>query len=214
VVSADLIISRCRQLLTCQGKKPKRKAALQDVGLIEHGCIAAYEGDIVFVGTETDLKQEVSLKPEGILLDASNLIGLPGLVDPHNHLPFAGSREDEFRLRIQGATYQELAAQGMGIQTTVNATRSVSQEDLVSLCLERLDSMLRCGTTTAEAKSGYGLNLDDEIKQLEAIKTANSLHPIDLAATFLGAHEVPREYNARKNDYIDLLTHEIIPKVM
>jgi imidazolonepropionase len=154
------------------------------------------------------------MEPGGILLDASNLIGLPGFVDPHNHLPFAGSREEEFRLRIQGATYQELAAQGMGIQTTVKATRSISKKDLVSLCLERLDSMLRCGTTTAEAKSGYGLNLDDEIKQLEAIKTADSLHPIDLASTFLGAHEVPKEYKARKNDYIDLLTHEILPKIM
>ena len=142
-----------------------------------------------------------------------DLIILPGFVDPHNYLPFTGNREREFRLRIKGAIYQILATQGIGLQAAVNVTRSVSHKDIVSLCLERLDRMLRWGTTPVETKSGYGLNLDDEIKQLEAIKAADSLHPIDLAYTFLGSHEVSKNYNAGKNDYNDLLTHEILPKV-
>jgi imidazolonepropionase len=213
VVSADLIVSGCGQLVTCRGPAPKRKQALQDLGVIERGCIASHKGEIVFVGPDADWKQSVRLKPDGVTLDAAGLLGLPGLVDPHTHLPFGGSRENEFRLRIQGATYQELAAQGMGIQSTVDATRSISLRELVDLCLQRLDSMLAHGTTTVEAKSGYGLNLEDEIKQLEALREADRKHPIDIVKTFLGAHEVPREYKARKEAYIDLLTHAILPEV-
>ncbi|MGB2906514.1 MAG: imidazolonepropionase [Candidatus Aminicenantaceae bacterium] len=213
MVSADLVVSGCGQLVTCSGPAPKRKQALQDLGVIERGCIASHKGVIVFVGPDADWKQSVRLKPDGVTLDAAGLLGLPGLVDPHTHLPFGGSRENEFRLRIQGATYQELAAQGMGIQSTVDATRSISLRELVDLCLQRLDSMLAHGTTTVEAKSGYGLNLEDEIKQLEALREADRKHPIDIVKTFLGAHEVPREYKARKEAYIDLLTHAILPEV-
>jgi imidazolonepropionase len=214
VNSADLIITGCSQLLTCSGSAPKRKKALLDLGIIEHGYIASLQGKIVFIGTEKELRKNVLPEPDTIMLNATGLTALPGFVDPHNHLPFAGSREEEFKLRIQGASYLELAAKGMGIQTTVNATRKATKKELVSLCLKRLDSMLCQGTTTTEAKSGYGLNLDDEIKQLEAIKEANEIHPIDIAPTFLGAHEVPKEYKAKKNEYIDLLTHEILPEVV
>jgi imidazolonepropionase len=214
VNSADLIITGCSQLLTCCGSAPKRKKALLDLGIIEHGYIASLQGKIVFIGTEKELRQNILPEPDTIMLNATGLTALPGFVDPHNHLPFAGSREEEFKLRIQGASYLELAAKGMGIQTTVNATRKATKKELVSLCLKRLDSMLCQGTTTTEAKSGYGLNLDDEIKQLEAIKEANEIHPIDIAPTFLGAHEVPKEYKAKKNEYIDLLTHEILPEVV
>jgi imidazolonepropionase len=213
VVSADLIVSCCKQLLTCRGDVPKRKKALQDIGLIEQGCIASMEGEIVFVGTEDELNQQIRLAPGGLTVDGRNLIGLPGLVDPHTHLPFAGSREDEFVLRIQGATYRELAARGLGIQSSVTATRKESLEGLISLCLERLDSMLLHGTTTVEAKSGYGLNLEDEVKQLEALKEADTTHPVDIVPTFMGAHEVPKEYKARKEEYINLLTHDILPKI-
>jgi len=213
VVSADLIVSGCGQLVTCRGPAPKRKQALQDLGVIERGCIASHNGEIVFVGPDADCTQRVRLEPDGVTVDAAGLLGLPGLVDPHTHLPFGGSRENEFRLRIKGATYRELAAQGMGIQSTVDATRSISLPELVDLCLKRLDSMLAHGTTTVEAKSGYGLNLEDEIKQLEALREADLRHPIDIIKTFLGAHEVPREYKARKEAYIDLLTHAILPEV-
>jgi imidazolonepropionase len=128
-------------------------------------------------------------------------------------LPFAGSRVEEFRLRVGGATYRELAARGMGIQTTVEATRRASQNALLSLCLTRLDRMLLNGATTIEAKSGYGLNLKDEIKQLEALNEAASRHPVDIVPTFMGAHEVPKEYKDRRGAYIDLLIKRILPAV-
>ncbi len=209
---ADLLIAGCRQLLTCSGL-PKRKEQLQDIGLIENAWIASRKGRIVFVGQENDFKRDVELVKGGTRIDAGGLVGLPGFVDSHTHLPFAGSREEEFALRIKGSTYQQLAEAGMGIRTTVRATRQISKTELLALCLKRLDQMLLCGTTTAEAKSGYGLNMEDEIKQLEVIRDVGRIHPVDLVATFMGAHEVPEEYRSRKEDYIDLLIHKIIPEV-
>jgi imidazolonepropionase len=153
------------------------------------------------------------LEADGIQVDGKGLTALPGFVDSHTHLPFAGSREDEFALRLQGYTYFQLAQKGMGIQTSVKATRKATQEELISICLPRLDSMLRHGTTTIEAKSGYGLNLEDEIKQLEALKELNRIHPMDIIPTFLGAHEVPKEYKNNKKEYIELLINEILPVV-
>ncbi len=210
---ADLIIAGCRQLLTCGGGIPKRKAELRDVGVIENAWIASHQGRIVYVGPEEGAKAEVKLSREGIRIDGGGLVGLPGFIDSHTHLPFAGSREEEFALRIKGYTYQQLAEAGMGIRTTVRATRQISKNELKALCLKRLDQMLLHGTTTAEAKSGYGLNLEDELKQLEVIRETGQAHPVDLVPTFMGAHEVPEEYRSRKEDYIDLLIHKIIPEV-
>jgi imidazolonepropionase len=210
---ADLAVLNCNQLLTCQGPIPKRKDALQDVGLLENGCIASFKGEIVFIGDEETFHRDVRMDDDGVCIDGQGLTGLPGFVDPHTHLPFAGSREDEFNLRVKGYTYQQLAQQGLGIQTTVNATRQASDEELHSLCLSRLDSMLTHGTTTAEAKSGYGLNKKDELKQLRVLKKANADHPVDIVSTFMGAHEVPKEYKERKAEYIDLLMQEILPEV-
>jgi len=210
---ADLAVLNCSQLLTCQGPIPKRKTALQDVGLLENGCIASFKGEIVFVGGEEAFHRDVQMTDDGICIDGRGLTGLPGFVDPHTHLPFAGSREDEFNLRVKGYTYQQLARQGLGIQTTVNATRQASEEELFSLCLSRLDSMLVHGTTTTEAKSGYGLNKRDELKQLRVLQKANATHPVDIVSTFMGAHEVPKEYKDRKAEYINLLTQEILPEV-
>jgi len=209
---ADLLIAGCRQLLTCSGL-PKRKEQLQDIGLIENAWIASRKGRIVFVGQENDFKRGVELVKGGTRIDAGGLVGLPGFVDSHTHLPFAGSREEEFALRIKGYTYQQLADAGMGIRTTVRATRQISKTELLALCFKRLDQMLLHGTTTAEAKSGYGLNMEDEIKQLEVIRDVGRMHPVDLVATFMGAHDVPEEYRSRKQDYIDLLIHKIIPEV-
>jgi imidazolonepropionase len=209
---ADFLIAGCRQLLTCSGL-PKRKEQLQDIGLIENAWIASLKGRVVFVGQENDFTRDVELVKGGIQIDAGGLVGLPGLVDSHTHLPFAGSREEEFALRIKGYTYQQLAEAGMGIRTTVRATRQISKTELQALCLKRLDQMLLTGTTTAEAKSGYGLNMEDEIKQLEVIRDVGRMHPVDLIPTFMGAHEVPEEYRSRKEDYIDLLIHKIIPEV-
>ncbi len=141
------------------------------------------------------------------------MVALPGFVDAHTHLPFAGDRAREFGLRIQGWTYQQLAARGMGILTTVKATRAASLDDLVSLSLKRLDRMLLTGTTTVEAKSGYGLNLEDEVKQLEALRDAAALHPVDIVPTFMGAHDIPPEYRDKREDYVRLLVETLIPEV-
>ena len=211
--SADLVVTNCNQLLTCRGPIPKRKEALQDIGCIENATIASYDGKIVFIGSEKEYHKEMSLEKNGVQIDGKGKIGLPGFIDSHTHLPFAGSREDEFLLRLKGYTYLQLAAKGLGIQTTVKATRKASQQELLSLCLTRLDSMLLHGTTTAEAKSGYGLNTKDELKQLRAIKEADRKHPIDLVPTFLGAHEIPMEYKTKKSEYIALIIQEMLPEV-
>lgn len=211
--SADLVVTNCNQLITCKGPIPKRKEALQDIGCITDATIASLNGTIIFIGTEKEYHNEVSLNKNGVQIDGKGKIGLPGFVDSHTHLPFAGSREDEFLLRLKGFTYLQLAAKGLGIQTTVKATRQASSQELLSLCLSRLDSMLLHGTTTAEAKSGYGLNTKDELKQLKVIKEANRMHPIDLASTFLGAHEIPMEYKSNKSEYIELIIREMLPKI-
>jgi len=211
--SADLVVSNCSQLLTCKGPIPKRKEALQQLRIIEKGWIASHKGNIVFIGDEENFKKEVSPEDDCLFIDGNGLTGLPGFVDPHTHLPFAGSREEEFLLRLKGYTYQQLAQRGMGIQTTVKATRKASPRQLISLCLSRLDRMLLHGTTTAEAKSGYGLNLEDEIKQLNILRQLKNIHPVDIIPTFMGAHEIPEEYRTRKDEYIELLIKSIIPEV-
>jgi len=211
--SADLVVAGCRELVTCAGPLPKRGPALRQVGLVENGWVASAGGVIVFAGTEEEFGARVAPAPDAVTIDARGLVALPGFVDAHTHLPFAGDRAREFGLRVQGWTYQQLAERGMGILTTVKATRAASLDDLVALTLKRLDRMLLHGTTTAEAKSGYGLNLEDETKQLEALRDAAALHPVDVVPTFMGAHEVPPEYRDKREDYVRLLVETIIPEV-
>jgi imidazolonepropionase len=213
MISADLVIQDCRRLVTCAGPIPKRKASLQDVGPAKNVWMASSKGEIIFIGKERDFQKSVRPMRSAVWIDAGALLGLPGFVDSHTHLPFAGNRVEEFRLRLQGYSYQELAAKGMGIQTTVKATRRVTKPDLLALVLKRLDTMLLNGATTVEAKSGYGLNRRDEIKQLEVLKEAARRHPVDIVPTFMGAHDIPKEYKTRKSAYIDLLIGQIIPEV-
>lgn len=213
MIKADCVVAGCRELVTCAGPVPKRGAALGEAAVIPEGWIASREGRIIFVGGEADFKRMIELEDGAVKIDGGGLVGLPGFVDSHTHLPFGGDRSGEFSLRLQGWTYQQLAARGMGIRTTVRETRAASASALTAACLERLDRMLLHGTTTAEAKSGYGLNLEDELKQLAVIAAAGRAHPIDLVPTFMGAHEVPEEYRSNKEGYIDLLIHEILPAV-
>ena len=213
MISADLVVQDCRQLVTCRGRIPKRKAALWDVGLVEKAWIASSGGEIVYIGKEKDFRANVRPKRSAVVVDGTGMVGLPGFVDSHTHLPFAGNRVEEFKLRLKGWTYQQLAKKGKGIQTTVEATRRASKKDLLSLCLARLDRMMLHGATTVEAKSGYGLNLKDEVKQLEVLKEAARRHPVDIVPTFMGAHDIPREYKSRKSAYIDLLINEVMPEV-
>ncbi|MHB8053951.1 MAG: imidazolonepropionase [Candidatus Aminicenantales bacterium] len=213
MIKADCLVAGCRELATCRGPIPKRREALNDVGIVENAWIAGHGGRIVFVGSEEEFRRSVRLEAGAVTVEADGLVGLPGFVDAHTHLPFAGSRANEFSLRIKGWTYQQLAAKGMGIRSTVRATRAASRAELRDLCLARLDEMLVHGTTTAEAKSGYGLNLADEIKQLEAVRDADAAHPVDLIPTFMGAHEIPDEFRDQREEYLDLLVHTIVPAV-
>jgi imidazolonepropionase len=213
MTSADCVVAGCRELLTCAGPLPKRGRDLGEVGLVEDGWVASSEGIVLFAGTEEKFRARIEPGPGAVIVDGRGLVALPGFVDAHTHLPFAGDRAREFGLRVRGWSYQQLAERGMGILTTVRATRAASLDDLVSLCLGRLDRMLLTGTTTVEAKSGYGLNLEDEVKQLEALRGLAALHPVDIVPTFMGAHEVPPEYRDRRGEYVRHLVDTMIPEI-
>jgi len=183
------------------------------VSAIPNGVVASSHGRIVFVGSEAAFDAGVHTPPGAVIIDAGGGTVLPGFVDPHTHVVYAGDRREELRRRLAGASYAEIAAAGGGILGTVRATREASEDALVEPARVRLAEMLQCGTTTAEAKSGYGLDTAAELKMLRAIRRLGQSQPIDLAATFLGAHEIPTEYRDRRADYIDLVIREMIPAV-
>jgi imidazolonepropionase len=166
----------------------------------------------VYVGPAEGLSA-IDVDPHATRVDARGGTVVPGFVDAHTHVVFAGDRRQELQRRLAGATYAEIAAAGGGIVRTVDATRKASEEELAAVTRVRLDEMLACGTTTAEAKSGYGLTTESELQQLRVIRRLDAEHPIDLVATFMGAHEVPVEYRARRGDYVSLVINEMIPRV-
>jgi imidazolonepropionase len=213
MIEADLAVVDAAELVTVRGPAPKIGAALADPGIIPGGCVAARGGVLVFVGDGRAYRREVRLARHGEEIDAGGRTVLPGFVDPHTHLPFAGSREDEFVARLRGATYESIAAGGGGILATVRATRAAPLEALIDVGRKRLATMLAHGTTTAEAKSGYGLACDDELKQLRAVRALDALQPVDLVPTFLGAHVVPEEFRDRRAAYVDEVTGRMIPAV-
>ncbi|HXB55844.1 MAG TPA: imidazolonepropionase [Vicinamibacteria bacterium] len=213
MTSADLIVRNIGLLATLAGPVPRRGPALRDIGPRGEAALAAAGGRIVWVGADRALSSEVSPAQGATLVDAEGGAVIPGLVDPHTHLAFAGDRDEEIRRRLAGASYQEIAASGGGILQTVRATRSASREELADAIEARLDEMLLCGTTTAEVKSGYGLETAAEIRSLEAIRAAAARHPVTVVPTFLGAHEVPMEHRGARERYLDLLVQEMIPAV-
>jgi imidazolonepropionase len=212
-MDADFLIENADTLYTCCGPAPRRGPAQRDAGLIEHAAVASYRGEIVAVGSSADVRRQIALAPGAPVIDASHGIVVPGFVDPHTHVVFAGDRRDELQQRLAGATYAEIAADGGGIVKTVAATRAASQDHLVSESLPRLAAMLACGTTTAEAKSGYGLDTASELRLLRAIRQLGTLQPIELSPTFMGAHEVPIEYRNNREDYLRLVIDDMIPAV-
>jgi imidazolonepropionase len=205
----DLIIKNATELLTLSSNLKEES----DLGILRNGAVAIKGEKILWVGQTDQLSKEVSLKPKGQEIDATGKVVMPGLIDSHTHLIFAGSREQEFEQRIQGLSYLEIAERGGGILSTVEATRRASFGELFSIGKKRLDRMLSKGVTTIEAKSGYGLSLQDELKILQVMKSLEAEHPIDIIPTFLGAHTVPKEFRNDRGRYIDLLTEEMIPKV-
>ena len=182
----------------------------RSLGIIHNGGLAIKDGRIVAVGKTSDVTKV--FKAEN-MIRANGKIVLPGFVDPHTHLVFAGSREDEFQMRVEGAYYMVILSSGGGILKTVKETRRASGEKLVDFGLKTLDVMLEHGTTTAEAKSGYGLITKDELKILEAIKRLDQLHAVDIVPTFLGAHAIPPEFQGSQIGYVNLVIEEMIPKV-
>lgn len=201
------------QVVTPKGSQAVRGRDMAELEVITAGWVACAGGKIIGLGTTAELEQVVEIGPETTVYDASGKVVAPGLVDPHTHLVFGGSREDEFYLRAQGADYMQIMEAGGGILSSVEATRRASLEELVETGLERLDWMLSQGVTTVECKSGYGLDLETEIKQLTAVKILNERHPIEVVPTFMGAHACPWEFSGRAEEYVELVVEEMLPEI-
>ena len=206
----DLLVVGARELATPLGSRARAGKELGDVRVIRNGALAVHGERIVAVGTEQELA--AAFRPERTL-DARGGTLVPGFVDAHTHPVFAGTREDEFEARTRGATYLEIARNGGGILSSVRGVRGASRDELLELLLLRLGRFLELGTTTVEAKSGYGLSLEDEAKSLEILAAAKRAQPVDCVATFLGAHEVPAEFREDKAGYVALLIEEMLPRV-
>jgi imidazolonepropionase len=212
-LTADFLIHNTSEVLTCAGSAPFIGRRQADAGSRPRAVLAARQGTIVFVGDESDWRRTGMLTSDAVVVDAGGGAVVPGFVDPHTHVVFAGDRRDELRRRLGGATYASIAASGGGIVSSVHATRAATDEQLAVDTRRRLDEMLRCGTTTCEAKSGYGLTTEAELKMLRVIRMLAADHDIELSPTFMGAHEVPIEYRDRRREYIDILLSEMIPAV-
>jgi imidazolonepropionase len=211
-VDVDLLIEHAAQLITIASPGgPKRGTAMRELGIIHDGALAAVDGQIRYIGTTDEVRAQVQAAARRI--DARGKAVLPGFVDAHTHVIFAGDRVDEFERRLQGATYLELMVAGGGIMSTVRATRAASEEQLAAESAARLDKMFAHGTTTAEAKSGYGLTTADEMKMLRVIARLDATQPLELVPTFLGAHAAPAEYAGRADDYIRMVVDEMLPAV-
>jgi imidazolonepropionase len=183
---------------------------MQDVAVIDDGALIADGAIISWVGPSANLPPA---NPDAKVIDAAGKTMLPGLVDSHTHLVFAGTRENEFEARLRGLSYQDIAGRGGGINATVRRVRAASREELKALARQRLERLLRFGVTTVEVKSGYGLTLADEIKCLEVIAELNAVAPLELVPTFLGAHAVPPEYVHDREGYLRLLVEDMLPEV-
>lgn len=206
---AELILA-ADQVVTCAGAdRPKDKEAANQVGLIENGAVVLVDGAIAEVGTQ----EEVFGRWTGDRLQLPQSALIPGLVDPHCHPLWAGDRKHEFVLRAQGATYEEIHAAGGGIAHTVHATRACGDQELLSKAQATLERMLAHGTTTTEAKSGYGLSTQEELRQLRLIRALDQRLPIDIVATCLGAHAVPMEYEQDRAGFLATVTDELLPAV-
>lgn len=203
-----VLIKNIGQLATPLGSSAQRGKAQGEICLIKNAWLLMEEGVIRKIG-----EGEAPCIPDAKIIDGEGRLVTPGLVDAHTHLVFGGWRAHELMLKLQGVPYLEILAAGGGILSTVRATRGASQEELQDKAAAALREMLQYGTTTCECKSGYGLDLDTELKQLRAVKALNEAQPVELVSTFLGAHAVPSEFAGDRAGYIRLLTDRVIPEV-
>ncbi|GEN09015.1 imidazolonepropionase [Myxococcus fulvus] len=206
----DLLVRNTSEVLTLEGTH--REPAEAALTSRPHACVGIRAGRIAYVGAEAELPQG-SVGASTEVLDAKGGFVGPAFVDPHTHLVFAGERSAEFDLRNQGATYLEIAKAGGGIVSTVRATRAASEEELVRLALPRVQRLLAQGVTVAEVKSGYGLDVETELKMLRVVRRLNTMTPVELVPTLLCAHAIPAEYRERREDYVRLCIDEILPAV-
>lgn len=209
----QFLIEHIKQLVTVasNGAPVKRGKEMRELGVIEDAAVFIEDGLIHWMGKTDDFTG--TLRKDAFRLDATGLVGLPGFVDSHTHLVFAGSRENEFAMRSDGKTYQQIAEAGGGIVSTMNATRAASKKELKKSAERRLDAMLKLGTTVAEIKSGYGLDPDSEMKMLEVSRELAREHYATVVSTFLGAHAFPPEYKGKEEEYVSLICDYMLPHI-
>ena len=211
----NLIIKNAAQLVTCSGFKAKQGKEMSNLHVIENGALVIENGTIRSVGKTNDILNGFNNTIDKFnVIDAGGKAVLPGFVDSHTHFIFGGYRAEEFSWRLRGDSYMDILEKGGGILSTVKATRAAKKETLIKTGIKRLNSMLSFGVTTVEGKSGYGLDLKTEIKQLEVMKDLNRRHPIDIVSTFLGAHALPEEYKGRADAFIDDIIDHVLPVVI
>lgn len=207
----DLIIHNVGQLVTCVSNgKAKKGSAMQELGIIKNGAVAVVGNLIKAVGTSVEILSQ--FESENVL-DADGKVVMPAFVDPHTHIIFGGNRLDEFELKIKGADYLEILANGGGILSTVRHTREASKQELVESTLKRLDKMLTYGTATVEIKTGYGLDTETEFKMLDVWEELDKIHPIYCVPTFLAAHAVPPEFKENSDEYVRIICEQMIPEL-
>jgi imidazolonepropionase len=211
----DLVIINANELITMntEAKPPRTGEEMNDLGIIKSGAIAVKGDKIIFVGTTEEFQDNYYCDETTKVVNAEGQIVLPGFVDPHVHLIFAGTRENELTLKLQGKSYLEILEAGGGILKTVRETRKASVDQLVENGKQILNNMLLYGTTTVEGKSGYGLSTEHELKSLRALRQLEKNHPIDIVPTFLGAHAIPPEFKGKTDDYVKLIIDEMIPQL-
>lgn len=210
----SIILKNASELVTVSGFEARKGDKMNDLGIIENGAVAIRDGQITHVGKTDDVMAQIGEAVKDYeVVDCTGKTVMPGFVDSHTHFVFGGYRADEFSWRLRGDDYMEIMNRGGGIINSVRGTKEASLEDLIAVGKKRLDSMTMFGVTTVEGKSGYGLDKETELKQLEAMKQLQDMHSIDIVTTFLGAHAVPKDYKGKEDEFIDMMINEVMPEV-